>query len=200
MTMNDAPQLTRIVVGVDPAVTVTETSDSTGIVVVGRGPHIVNEARPCTLPNCRGHAFVLEDATCRLRAAEWARRVVECYDYWEADRVVAEDNQGKDLVEEVMRGVRAGLSLERVHSKRGKHLRAEPVVALHEQGRLHFCGIFPKLENELTSYDPENTKLSSPDRMDALVHAVTALDLISGVGAGWLAYMRNTLESEGRSV
>lgn len=173
--------LSRIVVAVDPAVTATETSDDTGICVVGRGPHIVlpESEHQCVLgEKCPGHGFILEDATCHLQPEGWAKRVIKCFDYWHADRVVGEKNQGGELVEQNLRSVRMGIPYSAVTASRGKHTRAEPVATLHEQGRLHFLDVMPKLEDQLESWNPEDK--DSPDRLDALVWGITFLGLISG--------------------
>ena len=151
--------LTRIVVGVDPAVTSGEDADSTGIVVAALGRD--------------GDGYVLDDRTCRDTPQRWAQRVMWTYDRWQADRVVAEKNQGGDLVATVLRAQRRNVPLTLVHASRGKLARAEPIAALYEQGRVHHVGVFPELEEELTSAVPGSGP--SPDRMDALVWALTEL-------------------------
>lgn len=156
----------RVVVAVDPAVTAHEDSDETGIVVVARGRD--------------GHGYVLADRTCKLSPDGWARRAVQAYEEFGADRVVAEVNQGFDLVESVMRSVAPGLSYKAVKAKQGKKLRAEPVAALYEQQRVHHvgpAGVFAKLEEQMTTWTPEDP--DSPDRVDALVHGITELGLVS---------------------
>jgi predicted phage terminase large subunit-like protein len=153
------PDLTRVVVAVDPAVSSGEGSDETGIVVCGAG--------------AAGHYFVLADRSCRASPDAWARRVVAAFDEYRADRVVAEKNQGGAMVESTLRTVRASLPITLVHASRGKLTRAEPIAALYEQGRVHHLGAFPELEDQLCTYAPGTAK--SPDRLDALVWALSEL-------------------------
>jgi phage terminase large subunit-like protein len=131
----DRGQLVRIVVAVDPAVTAGEDSDETGIVVAA-----VDHA---------GQGYVLEDLTCRLPPDGWARRVAHALERWQADRVVAEANNGGQLVETVLRTVDPSLPLTLVHASRGKLTRAEPIAALYEQAKVAHVGAFPELEDEL---------------------------------------------------
>ena len=176
--------MTRIVVGVDPAVTSGDDADETGIMVVGKGPHLPDT---CQIERCRGHAYVFADYSMGNATPDvWAKRAVEGYDDFSADRVVAEGNQGGELVEQVLRTVRPGLPITRVHAKHGKRTRAEPVAALYEQGRCHHVGPavqFVQLEEQLTTWTPDSGE--SPDRLDALVWAVTELGLV-GSSDGWL--------------
>lgn len=152
-------ELVRIVVAVDPAVTAGENSDETGIIVAG-------VARD-------GQAYVLDDLTCRLSPDGWARQVVRAFEKWGADRVVAEANNGGALVETVLRTVSQTLPLTLVHASRGKQTRAEPVAALYEQAKVHHVGGLPDLEDELCTWVPGAS--GSPDRLDALVWALTEL-------------------------
>jgi phage terminase large subunit-like protein len=158
--------LLRIVVAIDPAVTSGEDSDETGIVVAARGAD--------------GHGYILADATCKLSPLEWAKRAVHQFDKWAADRIVAEVNNGGDLVEATLRAVRLTIPYEAVHASRGKRVRAEPVSALYEQGRIHHVGLFDALEDQMCNYVPD--AVDSPDRLDAMVWAVTALGLVSPGG------------------
>ncbi len=174
----------RVVIGVDPAVTSGDDADETGIIVVGLGPHQVDT---CRIERCSGHAYVLEDATIprelRPTVDQWAMRVVEAYDLWMADRVIAEGNQGGDLVTQVLRTHRPGLPVKRVTARVGKRTRAEPIAALYEQGRVHHVGSAPQyavLEDQLTTWTQSSN--DSPDRLDALVWAISALG-ITGAGA-----------------
>jgi len=155
----DAPPYYRIVVALDPAVTSGESSDETGIIVAGATPD--------------GHYYVLEDATMKGSPELWARKAVELYRKWKCDRIVAEVNNGGDMVEAVLRQVDSSIPYRKVTASRGKKVRAEPVSALSEQKRLHMVGGFPKLEDELVSWQPESN--TSPDRMDAMVWAITEL-------------------------
>jgi hypothetical protein len=150
----------RIVIAVDPAVTGSGTSDETGIVVCGK----------------RGEkAYVLQDLSCRATPDTWARRVVTAFHSLRADRIVAETNNGGDLVELTLRTVDARVPIRKVQASRGKLVRAEPVAALYEQGKVLHCGDFPELEDQMCSYTGEGDR--SPDRMDALVYAITELIL-----------------------
>lgn len=160
----DHPPLDRVVVAVDPAVTSGEDSDMTGIVVCGKQAD---------------QGYVLEDATCRKSPEKWASDVVELYETHRADRVVAEVNNGGDLVENVLRSVDANLSYKSVNASRGKRVRAEPVSALYEQGRVHHVGGFAELEDQMCTFAPDQAKGAdeSPDRVDALVWAFTDLML-----------------------
>ena len=152
--------LQRVVVAIDPAVTAGEDSDSTGIVAAGLAAD--------------GHVYVLHDRTCRVSPDAWARRAVDLYDEVEGDRIVAEVNNGGDLVETVLRTVDPSVPVRKVHASRGKRVRAEPVAALYEQGRVHHVGAgLADLEDELTTWTVEAS--SSPDRLDALVWAITEL-------------------------
>lgn len=157
------PQMTRVVVAIDPAVTGGENSDETGIVVAGR---------------LEDRYYILDDVTLRASPDAWARRAVEAYHHWGADRIVAEVNNGGDLVEKVIRTVDRTVPYTAVRASRGKILRAEPVAALYEQGKVSHCGEFKELEDQMTSYTPISKK--SPDRLDALVWAITELSRSSG--------------------
>jgi predicted phage terminase large subunit-like protein len=163
--------LTRIVVGVDPAVTSGEDADETGIIVAGVGRD--------------GDGYVLEDQSCRESPQGWARRVVETYRRWEADRVIAECNNGGQLVETVLRTQDDRLPVTLVHASRGKHARAEPIAALYEQGRVHHVGCFPELEQQMVEWVPGTGE--SPDRVDALVWALTWLMLTQPPLSSFLA-------------
>ena len=169
-----APALLRVVVGVDPAASASENSDYTGIVVVGRGVD--------------GRGYVLADCSLQASPNRWGRAVVRAYEEFGAERVVAEVNNGGDMVESVLRTVSANLSYKGVHASRGKYARAEPVAALYEQGKISHIGQFAKLEDEMTEYDPV-TSLHSPDRMDALVWALTEVMELNQSSTGWLDYL-----------
>lgn len=155
-----APELKRIVVAVDPAITATEDSDETGVVAAGLGTD--------------GHGYVLDDLSLRASPDGWARRAVDAYHAHKADRIVAEVNQGGDMVEHTIRTVDQRVSLKKVHATRGKTTRAEPIVALYEQGKIHHVGCLSKLEEQMCNWVPG---MDSPDRMDALVWAFTELML-----------------------
>ena len=155
--------LARIVVGVDPAVTGSETSDETGIVVVGK--------------DAAGQLYVLGDYSVRGTPLDWAKRVTWAVDKHGADRVVGETNNGGDLVEVNLRTVSKNLPFKKVSASRGKYIRAEPVAALYEKGEVHHVGAFPELEDQMCEWLPGD---ESPDRLDALVWAIT--ELASGPG------------------
>jgi phage terminase large subunit-like protein len=161
---SDVPEdLSRIVVGVDPAVTSGEESDETGIVVAARD----NQETP--------HFYIFDDASIAMASPnQWAQRVVDTYRAFAADRIIGEVNNGGDLVEAVIRNKMPFASYEAVRASRGKIVRAEPIAALYEQGRVHHVGSFSLLEDQMCDYDP-NTSTKSPDRMDALVWALTQL-------------------------
>jgi predicted phage terminase large subunit-like protein len=158
--VKDAPQLRRVVVGVDPKAAVTADSE-TGVVVAGLGSD--------------GDFYVLEDASLNGSPEQWGRAVVAAYQQNRADRIVPEVNQGGDMVSSVLRAVDARVAIRPVHASRGKVTRAEPIAALYEQGKVHHVGSFSKLEDQMTQWVPG---MASPDRMDALVWALT--DLMSG--------------------
>jgi phage terminase large subunit-like protein len=162
-----APALQRIVVAVDPAVSTNARSDETGIIVAGVG-----------MCSCKGtpeiHAFVLEDVSGVHSPAGWAQATRSAYVRHRADRVIAEKNQGGDLVESNLRANGGdNLPLRTVHASVGKRLRAEPVASLYERGIVHHVGGFAKLEDQCTQWDPAGGE--SPDRVDALVYALTEL-------------------------
>lgn len=150
----------RIVVAVDPAVSTGDDACETGIVVVGLGENDL--------------VYVLDDASGQYSPGEWAAKVKELYDRWQADRVIAEANNGGNLVEANLKTVDAALPVRLVHASRGKRTRAEPVASLYEQGRVRHLGAFPTLEDQMTTWDASGEALS-PDRLDALVWGVTAL-------------------------
>lgn len=186
--------LKRVIVAIDPAVSHGEEADDTGIMVVARGPH---RGERCQLPastgRCPGHGYVLADLTCHVAPHEWARKAIAAYDRWQADRIVAEVNNGGDMVGETIHAVRAGVPYTAVNASRGKRIRAEPVAALDEQGRLHHCGSFPQLVDELTTWTPESQW--SPNRLDALVWGMTALGLIGNQGAAFMSFWKGDLAS-----
>ena len=158
--VKEAPYLTRIVVGIDPAVTSGEDSDSTGIVVAGMSPD--------------GHYYILADYTLKASPQVWAEKAVYAFELHKADRIIAETNNGGDLVVHLLQQVKNTIPVKKVTASRGKAVRAEPIAALSEQGKLHMVGYFTELEDELCEYEP-GVSAKSPDRMDAMVWAVTEL-------------------------
>ena len=164
VSLEDLPEFNRIVVAIDPSVTNNEDSDETGIVVAAR---------------CNNNKYyVLEDASHKNTPDGWARKAVSLLYTYNADRLIAEVNNGGDLVERVIRTIDMNVPYSSVHASRGKLVRAEPIAALYEQGRVHHVGIHKELEDQMVSYTPNSRK--SPDRMDALVWALTELSASTG--------------------
>lgn len=166
-----APDLVRVVVAVDPGATSSESANHTGIIAAGI--------------DANQHGYVLADSSRREKPAGWGEKVVRLYDSLNADRVVAETNQGGEMVEHVVRTAAKALydkgerktphvSFKAVHASRGKHTRAEPISALFEQKRVHHIGLFAELEDELCTWVPGE---DSPDRLDAMVWGLTELML-----------------------
>ena len=158
----ELPEMSRVVVAVDPSGTggADDDGDEIGIVVVGRGVD--------------GRGYVLEDLSCKLSPDAWARRAIEAYYRWEADRLVAERNFGGAMVASVIRTADRNVSYKEVTASRGKSARAEPVAALYEQGRVSHMRGLSDLEDQMTlmtmgGYAGEG----SPDRVDALVWGLT---------------------------
>ena len=162
--------LDRIVVAVDPAVTNKEKSDRTGIVVAG-----------CKRVRGEMHYYILAERSLIGSPAEWAATAINAYHEFGADRIVAETNQGGDMVEQTIRNIDRAIAYRGVRASRGKIVRAEPIAELYERGKVHHVGEFPALEDEMCEYcGYENEK--SPDRMDALVWALTELSS-RGIGS-----------------
>ncbi len=161
--------LTRVVVAIDPSGSAKRTADEAGIVVAGIGK--------C---NCLGrndvHAFVLEDLTGRYSPRDMGEKAIGAYWKYNCDRLVAEDNFGGKIIEDLVRLIDKRVAYRAVHASRGKLVRAEPVAALYEQGRVHHVGLHKELEDEMCGYAPL-VSTESPGRMDALVWALTDLML-----------------------
>lgn len=157
--VREIPEFTRIVVGVDPQAKAVDGSSETGIVVAGLSK--------------KNYCYILEDATVTGSPRTWAEAVVTAYHKYKADRIVAELNQGGDMVMEVLRTVEKNLPCRGVHASRGKKARAEPVASLYEQGRILHVGSHAKLEDEMCEWVPGEG--DSPDRVDALVWSVSEL-------------------------
>ena len=161
--VKDAPDLMRIVVAIDPPATSKVTSDACGIVVAGCSEN--------------GHAYVLADRTIGSATPnKWAARAIAEFEAWEADLLLAEVNQGGEMVASVIRAINSNVPVKAVHASRGKWLRAEPVAALYEQGRVHHvCGL-AELEDELCDFAMDGLSSGrSPDRLDACVWAINEL-------------------------
>ena len=152
------PELRRIIVAIDPAVTSRATSDETGIIVAGLGTD--------------GHGYVLEDVSMRASPDTWAKAAVAVYSKWEADRIIGEANNGGDMIESTIRTVDRSVSYRKIWATRGKQIRAEPIAALYEQGKVHHIGYFPVLEDEYCEWEPG---MESPNHLDAAVWALTEL-------------------------
>ena len=186
MDRKKVPDLIRIVVAIDPAVSAELRSDETGLIKAGI--------------DCNGHIYVLEDGSGIYKPKEWADRAVKMYrgDPAEgdspADLIVAEVNQGGDMVESTLRGIDENIPFRKVHATKGKLVRAEPVSMLYEQRRVHHVGVFAALEDQMTSFTSKSTRTQessdrkgdqifartsegSPDRVDALVWAIFELAL-----------------------
>lgn len=191
------PHFVRIVVAVDPAKELSDDKKKsehkdrqvaeTGIVVVGR--------------DIQGRGYVLEDLSFQGSPEEWGRVAVTAFDEWEADMLVYEANQGGEMVAAVLRGAAKSLKadgmrtadfipLKDVHATRGKYVRAEPVSQLYEQKKVHHVGTFPELEDQMCEYTPDGKMGYSPDRMDALVWALTELMVGSISHEGLMDYYR----------
>lgn len=160
-----APEMTRIVVAVDPPASSRRTADACGLVAAGIDRD--------------GLVHVLADESAQgLTPTAWGARAVGLFHRLSADRVVVEINQGGEMVRTILAGIDPAVPVREVRATRGKWLRAEPVAALYEQGRVRHAGVFPALEDELCDFAPEGLSNGrSPDRLDALVWAVTALAL-----------------------
>ena len=157
-----APNLARIVVAIDPAISAEAGSDETGIVVVGLGED--------------GRGYVLDDYSTKGPPEQWASRAIAAYDLHEADAIVAEVNQGGDMVKHTIQAVRKAVRVIEVRATRGKHVRAEPISALYTLGKISHVGAYPELEGQMclmtaAGYEGED----SPDRVDAMVWGFTEL-------------------------
>jgi phage terminase large subunit-like protein len=155
-----APPLVRVVIGVDPAVTSSDTSDETGIIAAG----IASD----------GNYYILNDKSLRASPDAWARAAVNLYHETNADKIIAETNNGGDMIIMLMKQVDPSIAVKKVTATRGKQLRAEPISSLYEQGRVHHVGYFEQLEMQMCEWTPIST--DSPDRLDALVWALTELN------------------------
>jgi phage terminase large subunit-like protein len=163
-----APSLVRVVVAIDPAATSTADADETGIIVAGKDE--------------QGQGWVLADASGRYQPMEWAKTAIAAYRTHRADRVVAEVNHGGEMVEATLRVIDPNVPFAAVRASRGKVARAEPVAALYERGRIRHAGTFAQLEDQMCGFVPAGHGDAglgpggrSPDRVDALVWALTDL-------------------------
>jgi len=173
---NRRVEYVRIITAIDPAVTAKEGSNETGIIVAALGSD--------------GDYYVLDDRSMLASPDAWMRAAIDAHDEHKGDRVIAEVNQGGDLVETLLRTIRKDVPFDTVHASRGKRTRAEPVAALYEQGRVHHVRPLPDLEDQLVNWEP-GIDADSPDRLDALVWAITYLS--NGAPAGNLVFDSSAL-------
>lgn len=173
-----APTLQRVVIAIDPSA--TSGGDEAGVIGAGVG-----------MCDCKGtpelHGFVLDDSSLQGSPRTWAAAAVTAYHKLHADSLVAEDNNGGEMVDVTISTIEHAPPVKRIHASRGKHTRAEPVSTLYEQGKVHHVGTFAKLEDEQCSWLPG---MSSPNRMDALVWAITEL-MIGSSGQQIMSYYLN---------
>jgi PBSX family phage terminase large subunit len=155
------PEMKRIIIAVDPATTATSESDETGITVQG-----IDQI---------GNGYILEDLSGKYTPNEWSSVVNTAVLRWGADCIVAEKNQGGDMVESVLRSKDKVTRVKLVTATKGKFVRAEPIYSLYEQGKIYHVGNFPILEKQMVTFEPDKSK--SPDRVDALVWGFTELML-----------------------
>ena len=158
--VDEAPDLRRIIVAVDPAGGSSKKSDETGIIACGIAAD--------------KHVYVLRDASGRYSPEGWARRAIQLHDELRADAIIAEQNFGGEMVSATLKATGTSARIKMVHASRGKMVRAEPCVAAYEQGRVHHVGNFPELEDQCCGWEPLDSSFS-PDRLDALVWAWTEL-------------------------
>jgi phage terminase large subunit-like protein len=159
----DVPDLIRVVIALDPAVTSLTSADETGIIVAGEA--------------ATGHGYVLADLSLRASPQRAMERAVAAYRQFNGDRIIGEANNGGDFIGALLKTVDPDVPYTKVTASRGKAVRAEPVSALYEQGRIHHAGVFVELEDELCTWAPGDS--DSPDRLDACVWAISALKGLS---------------------
>lgn len=160
VSKDQLPDMRRIVIAIDPATSNNQSSALTGIVAAGLG--------------IDGRGYLLDDISGRYSPNDWAMKAVNLFQKRKADRIVGEGNQGGDMVRHTIETIMPHAPITIVHASRGKQARAEPVVALYEQGRVSHLNAFPELEDQLCTWEPEGGK-ASPDRLDAMVWAFTEL-------------------------
>jgi phage terminase large subunit-like protein len=183
--LHGTPELARIVVAIDPAAASNAGADETGIIVAGR--------------DAGGHGYVLADASGRYPPAGWARTALSAYAAHRADRIVAEVNNGGEMVKATLRTVDPNVAFSAVRAARGKAARAEPIAALYEQGRVHHIGAFPRLEDQMCAFTSDFDSAAagySPDRVDALVWALTELLVQPRAGDGFFEAYRQLAAQE----
>lgn len=166
---NQPDHYKKIVVSIDPAVSSNKKSDETGIIVVGQDEN--------------DHCYLLEDGSGKYTPTQWASKAIELYHKYQANLIIAEKNQGGEMVGTTLETVDQTVAFKLIHAQRSKAIRAEPVAALYEKGLIHhvYSADLEKLEEQLEEFDG-GRKGSSPDRVDALVHAITELCLLKVAG------------------
>lgn len=167
----EPPRYSRKIVAVDPSTTGGEDADECGIIVAGMGRY-------------DKHAYITADLSMRASPETWARRVVRAYNEEECDCVVAEKNNGGEMIRATIHSIDETVNVKLVHASRGKDIRAEPVASLDEQGRIHHVGMFSELEDEMCSFVPGDGIQESPNRMDARVWAIHELMISNRKRAG----------------
>lgn len=172
LRLEDKPEdLERVIVAIDPAVTNKNTSDETGIVVAGK--------------DTEGKYYLLDDKSGRYSPKEWAELAISLYELYKADKIVAETNNGGQLVEHTLKTKSDDVPYKAVHASRGKRVRAEPIASLYEQKKVFHCGMFTALEDQLCNWEALSGD-PSPDRLDALVWALTELSGAGNPAIRWL--------------
>jgi phage terminase large subunit-like protein len=174
--LTKAPPMKRIVIAIDPAITAKAESNLTGIIAAGLGED--------------GRGYVLADSSGKLSPDGWARRAIQQFDLLNADRIIAEGNQGGEMVRHTIHTERKLAPVTIVHARQGKNARAEPIAALYEQGRIGHIGEFKELEDQMCTWEPLGD-MPSPDRIDAMVWAFTALMINAPVPAAMGTYSRS---------
>tara|TARA_R100000664_G_scaffold16668_1_gene25479 strand:+ start:3464 stop:4738 length:1275 start_codon:yes stop_codon:yes gene_type:complete len=164
-------EMERVVVAIDPAVTANKNSDETGIIVAGK--------------DSNGKFYVLDDGSGKYSPAGWSQKVIKMFNQYQCDRVIAEVNNGGQLVEHTLRTESEDVPYKSVHASRGKRTRAEPIAALYEQRKVHHVGKFASLEDQLCNWEATSGE-KSPDRLDALVWALTELSGAGNPSIRWL--------------
>lgn len=163
--------LERVVVAIDPAVTSKKTSDETGIIVAGK--------------DSEGEFYVLNDSSARYTPSAWSEKAIMLFNQYQCDKIIAEVNNGGQLVEHTLRTQSENVPYKSVHASRGKRTRAEPIASLYEQNKVHHVGSFQRLENQLCNWEA-NSGDPSPDRLDALVWALSELSGSGNPSIRWL--------------
>jgi len=163
--------LERVVVAIDPAVTSKKTSDETGIIVAGK--------------DSEGKFYVLNDSSARYTPSAWSEKAIMLFNQYQCDKIIAEVNNGGQLVEHTLRTQSENVPYKSVHASRGKRTRAEPIASLYEQGKVHHVGNLERLENQLCNWEA-NSGDPSPDRLDALVWALSELSGSGNPSIRWL--------------